>query len=141
MVESDVLDIISIHSLVKRETKKRPRVTITQGYFNPLPRKEGDCTDLHYLCIAVNFNPLPRKEGDRRVFPSFIGRWDFNPLPRKEGDGQSLLLARPAIISIHSLVKRETMQLLHDSNFQCYFNPLPRKEGDRFGIPYSTLQR
>ena len=22
------------------------------------------------------------------------------------------------------------MQLLHDSNFQCYFNPLPRKEGD-----------
>ena len=30
------------------------------------------------------------------------------------------------------------MQLLHDSNFQCYFNPLPRKEGDWTTLAVST---
>ena len=33
---------ISIHSLVKRETKLKCRVYQTNRDFNPLPRKEGD---------------------------------------------------------------------------------------------------
>ena len=33
---------ISIHSLVKRETCRVPRLVRPNDYFNPLPRKEGD---------------------------------------------------------------------------------------------------
>ena len=33
---------ISIHSLVKRETECHRSVSLHQGHFNPLPRKEGD---------------------------------------------------------------------------------------------------
>ena len=56
---------ISIHSLVKRETKSWLFLPSGEGYFNPLPRKEGD----HYTVFACkrdcnDFNPLPRKEGD-----------------------------------------------------------------------------
>ena len=35
------------------------------------------------------------------------------------------------IISIHSLVKRETLELREDSHGLWDFNPLPRKEGDK----------
>ena len=39
---------------------------------------------------------------------------DFNPLPRKEGDDVVLSISiRLLAISIHSLVKRETLALLH----------------------------
>ena len=34
---------------------------------------------------------------------------DFNPLPRKEGDTDAVLAAYARLISIHSLVKRETI--------------------------------
>ena len=37
-----------------------------ETYFNPLPRKEGDCLHLSFLTMQANFNPLPRKEGDRK---------------------------------------------------------------------------
>ena len=59
---------------------------------------------------ASYFNPLPRKEGDQLPFqnqcsyPAY-----FNPLPRKEGDGQAKAGNLCVRISIHSLVKRETI--------------------------------
>ena len=34
------------------------------------------------------------------------------------------------IISIHSLVKRETVAVCASRHLKAYFNPLPRKEGD-----------
>ena len=34
------------------------------------------------------------------------------------------------VISIHSLVKRETQKARDTKKFFAYFNPLPRKEGD-----------
>ena len=39
---------------------------------------------------------------------------------------------RPAgtVISIHSLVKRETVEMDNQAYRQANFNPLPRKEGD-----------
>ena len=79
--------VISIHSLVKRET---PRPTIITNFGN-------------------HFNPLPRKEGDRWTKKKRAYMQDFNPLPRKEGDDVAADMVRmcPAI-SIHSLVKRET---------------------------------
>ena len=58
-------------------------------------------------------------------------RIHFNPLPRKEGDARRVHYAKKAIaISIHSLVKRET--ILNDflNILTEHFNPLPRKEGD-----------
>ena len=82
--------IISIHSLVKRETSGG----------NPTPRPPS------------NFNPLPRKEGDSAaVWLGCLVRLDFNPLPRKEGDSEEkFLIYFNHAISIHSLVKRETAQ-------------------------------
>ena len=35
--------VISIHSLVKRETPRPTIITNFGNHFNPLPRKEGDC--------------------------------------------------------------------------------------------------
>ena len=55
----------------------------------------------------------------------------FNPLPRKEGDSEQKIQAlSDAVISIHSLVKRETAFRLRSIFCKYHFNPLPRKEGD-----------
>ena len=44
---------------------------------------------------------------------------NFNPLPRKEGDGAMLLLeTRSEKISIHSLVKRETVLPIGQQNLK-----------------------
>ena len=54
----------------------------------------------------------------------------FNPLPRKEGDWMFYELRIPFVISIHSLVKRETIGGCSVRPIVYHFNPLPRKEGD-----------
>ena len=66
-------------------------------------------------------------------FPSsLIVQFYFNPLPRKEGDSSPRMTsASSGIISIHSLVKRETFQLHDIFLIHLNFNPLPRKEGDK----------
>ena len=79
---------ISIHSLVKRETTPEIAESRLPEDFNPLPRKEGDWCCMHCLKAGMNFNPLPRKEGDS---------WTSEIIPLK------------SMISIHSLVKRETL--------------------------------
>ena len=56
----------------------------------------------------------------------------FNPLPRKEGDNLIGLIWVNRIISIHSLVKRETFVNSSHKFLPANFNPLPRKEGDNF---------
>ena len=101
--------MISIHSLVKRETRTTGGGKRWRKNFNPLPRKEGDPCLFQTQCRACYFNPLPRKEGDPCLFQTQCRACYFNPLPRKEGDGFITIppLASPAI-SIHSLVKRET---------------------------------
>ena len=76
------------------------------------------------------FNPLPRKEGDQRNSSRLRRCTDFNPLPRKEGDTKSKEAARQKAISIHSLVKRETLVFMPEMPPEMDFNPLPRKEGD-----------
>ncbi len=78
--------MISIHSLVKRETSSATA-----------PKSDDD------------FNPLPRKEGDSDNGGCLSGCGYFNPLPRKEGD-ETMAIPRMITIkiSIHSLVKRET---------------------------------
>ena|GEM_PF-2628343 len=80
--------VISIHSLVKRETVIDWHMTYDLNHFNPLPRKEGDISSDSVLTSSDDFNPLPRKEGD--MPDSFTS--DTNE-----------------VISIHSLVKRETI--------------------------------
>ena len=56
----------------------------------------------------------------------------FNPLPRKEGDAVVAdWFYKLYIISIHSLVKRETfLHIIFNVQLVSNFNPLPRKEGD-----------
>ena len=57
--------IISIHSLVKRETSGGNPTPRPPSNFNPLPRKEGDSAAVWLGCLVrLDFNPLPRKEGD-----------------------------------------------------------------------------
>ncbi len=71
---------ISIHSLVKRETKPVIVLCALSTHFNPLPRKEGGLTPS--WCSATtkrgDFNPLPRKEGDG-VFPAGFFRLVWCP--------------------------------------------------------------
>ena len=76
--------------------------------FNPLPRKEGDSWHIYKQSPSFNFNPLPRKEGDQPHRAAFWRARYFNPLPRKEGDRRWKKKRTKGIISIHSLVKRET---------------------------------
>ena len=81
------------------------------NYFNPLPRKEGDCNLSTFCGKDCYFNPLPRKEGDawNRRSETEESKY-FNPLPRKEGDRMVDTRCNSyLIISIHSLVKRETV--------------------------------
>ena len=55
----------------------------------------------------------------------------FNPLPRKEGDVVGFTSIKLSFsISIHSLVKRETIRTGDFEIPEPNFNPLPRKEGD-----------
>ena len=132
---------ISIHSLVKRETRCFDCFCGRNHNFNPLPRKEGDACCMLMACrFNSHFNPLPRKEGDFCSPPIAMVSVYFNPLPRKEGDitRQGIQKMR-ILISIHSLVKRETHDKMHVANFPGYFNPLPRKEGDRRGLKQRKL--
>ena len=86
----------------------------SSGDFNPLPRKEGDSQFKSFLDCEAHFNPLPRKEGDNHSGKRNCDARHFNPLPRKEGDDVVLSISiRLLAISIHSLVKRETLALLH----------------------------
>ncbi len=99
---------ISIHSLVKRETVRASKGQAKGNNFNPLPRKEGDSFHLFIIHSDINFNPLPRKEGDAApwafMMPSVIS---IHSLVKRETWKYSLYPAM-SNISIHSLVKRET---------------------------------
>ena len=110
MTTDYLLGRISIHSLVKRETRySQIFLQRAARNFNPLPRKEGDWTSKRRIPAERYFNPLPRKEGDVRGYQ--INEQDYE-------------------ISIHSLVKRETASLHPRLTAAMNFNPLPRKEGD-----------
>ena len=101
--------LISIHSLVKRETSVKGEFVMTDKIsIHSLVKRE---TPFWYSSawIALDFNPLPRKEGD------IVTSKNANP------DGE---------ISIHSLVKRETTADFWQVTRCTDFNPLPRKEGD-----------
>ena len=63
-----------------------------------------------FVSHSWHFNPLPRKEGDAVLHVSVSSLENFNPLPRKEGDGVQDLYYSQVLISIHSLVKRETLR-------------------------------
>ena len=78
------------------------------------------------------FNPLPRKEGDGvRKKATYVDYISIHSLVKRETlTVCTISLLGP--ISIHSLVKRETAILPYHSLKNSYFNPLPRKEGDDF---------
>ena len=73
--------LISIHSLVKRETTSCNFCQMNFLYFNPLPRKEGDYIFVHNAIYHRNFNPLPRKEGDFTPEADYIGQEVFQSTP------------------------------------------------------------
>ena len=103
--------IISIHSLVKRETRWSASWNGTLRYFNPLPRKEGDRVQNRFarLTDVISIHSLVKRETNYFV-KAFLAHPNFNPLPRKEGDRVLQADYDTAIaISIHSLVKRETV--------------------------------
>ena len=121
---------ISIHSLVKRETFMYNISLFLQKISIHSLVKRETFGFLRFRFIVADFNPLPRKEGDTPTC-RFKSGWNyFNPLPRKEGDGGFIAICNAVLISIHSLVKRETLFLLYCRLTAIHFNPLPRKEGD-----------
>ena len=77
---------ISIHSLVKRETeRKRPKSHGNSISIHSLVKRETPQFE-DYNSNGFDFNPLPRKEGDKTLQIDAFLRKYFNPLPRKEGD-------------------------------------------------------
>ena len=146
--------IISIHSLVKRETQKRARQCCSLKIsIHSLVKRETRCFDC-FCGRNHNFNPLPRKEGDiEGLAPlaekigisihSLVKR-ETHLLQKNYTGSESISIhslvkretqaawgqINSAIISIHSLVKRETANTKIRGNIISDFNPLPRKEGD-----------
>ena len=113
---------ISIRSLVKRETTGYRWLGDETKDFNPLPRKEGDMELKQMYQMHGNFNPLPRKEGDRNVRIAMAVL--FLPLHAyiQWGDRNVRIAMAGQIISIRSLVKRETINVIvllcHTRQFQ-----------------------
>ena len=103
MENDNVSRKISIHSLVKRETGTGLMLKLIALYFNPLPRKEGDVLSSIPSAIPIDFNPLPRKEGDI----------DFEEYIKCKH------------ISIHSLVKRETLLSISSTQSIALFQSTP----------------
>ena len=118
----------------KEGDAKKSRKRCLLCNFNPLPRKEGDAPNgaappAKQISIRSlvkretiynirpchsnhHFNPLPRKEGDAAEHGAWTdGDQNFNPLPRKEGDSEFAQIKISDIISIRSLVKRETARI------------------------------
>ena len=102
--------MISIHSLVKRETHKIHCDREKTKYFNPLPRKEEDGMSALIGYLPEHFNPLPRKEGDVVQYTYCEDGIDISihSLVKRETGRKFAVDAMDDGISIHSLVKRET---------------------------------
>ena len=81
-------------------------------------------------CVTFYFNPLPRKEGDLDS-GSYVGSGtiSIHSLVKRETIDW-LTSGAIILISIHSLVKRETVAICTSWHLKANFNPLPRKEGD-----------
>ena len=81
--------------------------------------------------VIPDFNPLPRKEGDAILRYADTGERliSIHSLVKRETSAAPLHLPGTAI-SIHSLVKRETASRANEARSTYDFNPLPRKEGD-----------
>ena len=62
---SELLQMISIHALVKRATIKGEKSYVDDLYFNPRPREEGDKFKARSIQAVKDFNPRPREEGDQ----------------------------------------------------------------------------
>ena len=79
---------ISIHSLVKRETRKsHANAACCAISIRSLVKRETNHPQ-NFPDVLQNFNPLPRKEGDDDYFSLTETAMHFNPLPRKEGDSK-----------------------------------------------------
>ena len=81
-----ILNVISIHALVKRATCDGLGIFKSYKDFNPRPREEGDLGYLVTCKMQNDFNPRPREEGDvlDRLKKEMLKY--FNPRPREEGD-------------------------------------------------------
>ena len=124
------METISIHSLVKRETKKFRTVLCGRAIsIHSLVKRETIAQNRKVKRIGISIHSLVKRE-TLQAAKSYIAREDFNPLPRKEGDDGHALRQGGRTISIHSLVKRETDIRQPMPPVICDFNPLPRKEGD-----------
>ena len=56
------LQAISIHALVKRATIKGEKSYVDDLYFNPRPRKEGDCTECKMTPVtAISIHALVKR--------------------------------------------------------------------------------
>ena len=130
LLASVQIEGISIHSLVKRETCLRKICLRFVCNFNPLPRKEGDCTPIKpTFSTIISIHSLVKREtytDDGYSGTNFIS---IHSLVKRETRFSACIFVRSAI-SIHSLVKRETWLLRCWFVNNINFNPLPRKEGD-----------
>ena len=101
--------IISIHSLVKRETRYQieMRLTYLISIHSLVKRETHD--KMHVVNFSRHFNPLPRKEGDRFFFRAAVVAAQISIHSLVKRETCCICLAQQDDgISIHSLVKRET---------------------------------
>ena len=104
-----IIQVISIHALVKRATK---------------------CALRSGFCYFISIHALV-KRATTGGFTGKINSWDFNPRPREEGDvcKHNFYLQYSRFQSTPSWRGRHRGR--RDSGaFRVYFNPRPREEGD-----------
>ena len=103
----DVRDI-SIHSLTRRLTTQAIRLFLLRTHFNSQPHKEAD----YPLASGIPFSSY------------------FNSQPHKEADFRTGISIQKVHISIHSLTRRLTFELVGTASITEDFNSQPHKEAD-----------
>ena len=107
----ELFEIISIHSLVKRETNGfRKEKTYEEISIHSLVKRETFSCSFFNSPARISIHSLVKRETPI-LFHTVNFADNFNPLPRKEGDIAIRASITVFSISIHSLVKRETANI------------------------------
>ena len=123
-------EIVSIHALAKRATRKQSeQILIGDVSIHALAKRATGYTIMARSPIT-SFNPRPREEGDNLRGRKRSSLRCFNPRPREEGDEDYQVLYGLQKVSIHALAKRAT-NVVVGSRKNTKFQSTPSRRGRR----------
>ena len=133
--------IISIHSLVKRETKRDAYKSNPQAIsIHSLVKRETEKVLNGLVWSSISIHSLVKRETEA-IWTEMCSTLNISihSLVKRE-TGKFKEKKKQQQISIHSLVKRETAGVERGFSRIVDFNPLPRKEGDNRQPPNSQTR-